>query len=418
MGEFENLINALKGVQGTGQLFGKMVDLIGGMGARVALEPGDFARTGPEPIHMSAPLAYDLWYLFNDVNLVHHIDPHTDSEVYVDENLKFLEDKLMGLKPLKAMTIDDMKNYAEETGELGAPGSGSFRRIKDNWANEGAYFIQVMPFEMCQKGTGFAYDSDGPKGYAKNEFVGHVTFPVGQLGIMEVISMFQETELEAEDFNLGDDEKPVIISEPEMFPPMEFSGEARCFGKHLLASYGYIVPDDMLSQVELMANCTIPEKDYTKDISPKTWTRLWIKKSDKYPVPGEFIGILCKPMAVPPHVWWFQESTPLLYAGNWVETQNLTSGVITMVTLEAARTDGGIGDEYWVKVNGIEFIAYASDFRQYVVDDRVAVLKRWTTSAKATRSFSWKDQRDGTHPVKDQVSLEFMIMPITFYKGT
>lgn len=411
---FENMISALKGVQGTGQLFGKLVDLLENSGARVMLEPGDFARSGSVPVHMSAPVAYDLWYLFNDVNLVHHIDPHADSEVYVKENLKFLADKLNGLKPMRAMSLDDLKNYAEETGELGAPGSGSFRRIKDNWSNEGAYFIQVMAYEMCQKGTGFSFDSDGVAGYGKDDFVGHLTFPAGQLGVMEVVSIFSETELEAQGFALGDDEKPVAISDPEMFPPMDHAGENRSFGKYLVES-AYLVPEEVKPVVELMADCVIGEEDYTKDVKPKSWTRLWIKKTDKFPVPGEFIGILVKPLSCPPHVWWFQESTPFLYAGNWVETQSLTSGVITMVTLEASRTDGGIGDEYWVKVNGIEFIAYTSDFRRYAVDDRVAVLKRWTINGKATRSFTWKDQRDGTHPVKDQVSLEFMIMPVTFY---
>jgi len=406
LSEFENLINALKGVQGTGQLLGRMAGLLEKSGARRTLEPGDFFHSGDKPIRMSAPLAYDLWYLSNDVNLVHHIDPGTDSGVYVNENLKFLDDYLNGLKPMKAMTASDLRNDATYEYTISS--------YKDNWKNEGAYFIQVMPFEMCQKGTGFDYDSDGPSGYSKEEFIGHVTFPVGQLGIMEVISVFQETELEAEDFSLEDDEKPVIIDDPQMFPPMEHAGENRSFGKYLV-DHGYLIPDQVKPVVEIMAS-PISERDYTQNVKPKSWTRLWIKKTDKYPVPGEFIGILIKPLSCPPHIWWFQESTPLLYAGNWVETQNLTSGVITMVTLEAVRIDNGIGDEYWVKVNGIEFIAYASDFRRYEVDDRVAVLKRCTTSAKATRSFSWKDQRDGAHPVKSQVSLEFVILPITFYK--
>ena len=407
--QLEGIVNSLKGVQGTGRMLGAMAEIMNKLNANTMLEPGDFVGSKKSPIHMAAPLAYDLWYLFNDVNLVHHIDPHADSEQFVSENLKFLDDYLDGLKPMKAMTVDDMRNDAIYEYAIST--------WKDNWKNEGAYFIQVMAYEMCQNGTPFAFDSAGPIGINKSDFIGHVTFPVGQLGVMEVVSMFQETELEADGFELQEDEKPVILGDDEqqMFPPMEHAGEGWSFGKYLVANYGYIVPDDMAGQVELMATCSITEKDYTKDIKPKSWTRLWIKKTDVFPVPGEFIGILCKPLSVPPHVWWFQESTPFLYAGNWVETQNLTSGVITMVTLESARTDGGIGDEYWVKINGIEIIAYASDFRRYEVDDRVAVLKRWTISSKADRSFTWKDQRDGTHPVKNQVSLEFVILPITFY---
>ena len=454
----ERIINSLKGLSGTGRLFGLSVTTMNRL--QHVLEAGDYSQAPEKRRNMSAPLAYDLWYLNNDVNLVHHIDPATDSEVYVSENLKFLDDKLNGLKPLKAMTKEAMllyagdvviydespvnKNFGEESLDAPLPErelaieelhqyiqkliewskeqkrkeDAKTKKLKEmnaTWANEGAYFIQVMPYELGQEGTDFDYDSEVPGGANKDDYCGCLMFPVGQLGIMEVVSMFQETELEADDFFLAEDETPVILDDPEMFPPMEHAGEGRSFGKYLIER-GYLVPEDVKSQVELMSTVNISTADYTKDVKPKTWIKWWIKKEDTLPVPGEFIGILIKPLSVPPHVWWFQESTPLLYAGNWVETENLTSGVITQVTLEADRTDGGVGNEYWVKVNGIEFIAYASDFKLYEVDERVAVLKRWTTSQKAVRSFTWKDQRDGQHPVKDQVSQEFMIMPITFYK--
>ena len=456
----EGLINSLKGIGGTGNLLAKASERL----VKLMIEPGDYVFGGDSPVKMTAPLAVDLWYLQNDVNLVHYIDPATDSEVYVSENLKFLEDKLNGLKPMKAVTKETLVNYGKETPDLQHPPTVSggswtpeegypnkplpdpgmdlarlheyvaslvawakvcadierasltkFREFKDSWANEGAYFIQVMPYELGQEGTDFDYDSEVPGGANKDDYCGGLMFPVGQLGIMEVVSMFQETELEVDGFSLADDETPVILDDPEMFPPMEHAGEGWSFGKYLIER-GYLVPEDVKSQVELMSTVNISTADYTKDVKPKTWTKWWIKKEDTLPVPGEFVGILIKPLSVPPHVWWFQESTPLLYAGNWMETENLTSGVITQVTLEADRTDGGVGNEYWVKVNGIEFIAYASDFKLYEVDERVAVLKRWTTSQKAVRSFTWKDQRDGQHPVKDQVSQEYMIMPITFYK--
>lgn len=400
---FEQAINALKGIGGTGSTFGRAAELIKDAAAWRSLEAGDFSKGGKAKQHTSAPLATDVWYLFNDVNLMHHIDAGTDAEEYVNENLLFLEEKL-GVKPLRSLTY----------GGLRAMRDGNVFNVEGDWVNEGSYFIQVAPFEMCQKGTGFDFDSDGPTGYDKSEFVGHFTFPVGQLGIMEVITMFQETWLDGAEPDIPDDEKPNLISDTEMFPPLEDTGNA-CYGWHLIED-GYLIPEAAKSQFEIMANANITQQDYTQNIQPKRWMRLWVKKSDFFPVPGEFIGILVKPLPAPSHVWWFQESTPFVYAGNWMETQNLTSGVITMVTLEADRTDGGIGDEYLVKVNGIEFIAYASDFKLYAVGDRVGVLKRWTVNSKATRSFTWKDQRDGTHPTKGQVSLEFVILPVTFYQ--
>jgi hypothetical protein len=403
----KSVANAQTGVQGTGQLFGELTDMAQRSGANTVLNPGDFTPVGAQSLGMSAPLAYDIWYLFNDVNLVHHIDPTTDSITYVNENLRFLEEKLNGLKPIRSLTH----------GGLVALREGTVYAAEGDWANQGAYFIQVMPFELPQIDVDWAYDTDTPTGLSKSEYVGSMMFPSGQLGIMEVISMFQETSLEDPGFTLSEEEIPVSIGDPTMFPPMEHAGENICFGRKLIES-SYLVVEAEKDRVELMSPVQISIDDYTQNIKPKSWTKIWIKKTDKFPVPGEFIGILVKPLSVPPHVWWFQESTPLLYSGNWVETQNLTSGVITQVTLEKDRTDNGIGEEYWVRVNGIEFIAYSSDFKRYTVNERVAVLKRWTTLEKASRSYTWKDQRDGNHPSKDNVSLEFVIIPITFYKET
>jgi hypothetical protein len=137
-------------------------------------------------------------------------------------------------------------------------------------------------------------------------------------------------------------------------------------------------------------------------------------------VPGEFLGILCRPVACPPHVWWFQESSPFLYAGNWVETGNLTSGVVTVVTLEADREDGGIGNQYNVKVQGCEIIVDATDFLLYAVGDRVAVLKLESTVASATKSFTWLDQyafkETDSDVDKGRMHSTFLILPATYYK--
>lgn len=453
----KGMINSLKGIAGTGRLLSDASNRL----SKLMLEPGDYIFDDISPVNLTAPLAYDLWYLHNAVNLVHHIDPTTDSELYVSENLKFLEEKLEGIKPLKAVTRDTLVNYGKETPELAdppivanywTPDKGfpekplpepdmalqqlheyikklvewaqicheieeksltRFREFKDSWANEGAYFIQVMPFEMKHLKFLFSFDTDD---IDTDKLAGCILFPVGQLGIMEVISYFQETWTEEEDFALDDYEDIIKVEDPEMFPPISEMELDKSYGE-ILIEKGYLIPEDKQDVFEyLQKETNLTVEGYKEDIAPKTWARLWIKNEDVFPVPGEFIGILIKPVLAPPHVWWFQESVPLLYAGNWVETQNLTSGIITQVTLEASRTDGGVGNEYKIKINGTEITAYASDFKLYAVKDRVAVLKRWTTSSAATRSFTWVDQRDGQHPVKNEKSEEFTILPITFYK--
>ena len=169
---------------------------------------------------------------------------------------------------------------------------------------------------------------------------------------MEVISVLQETDLTgykfaAVDSNGGydpklpaeveDKDKPKTQSTPEMFPDMSDAGQNYCFGKHLIEE-AYLTPDAVSRDVELFAS-----EISGYEVEPKFWMRYWINKDSKLPVPGEFIGILCRPVAAPPHVWWFQESAPFVYAGNWMETGTLTSGVVTVVTEEDDRDDEGIG---------------------------------------------------------------------------
>jgi hypothetical protein len=407
----ESMINALKGVQGVGRMLGVATQLLEDADLINTMEPGDIVLSGKGPVSMSAPLAYDLWYLWNAVNLVHHIDPGTDSEEYVEENLVFLENKLLGMKPLKALTQETLVSYAVETGQLAPSGGKTFRVIQDNWANEGAYFVQVLAYELCQINTEVQFDSDGPKIFERSEYIGYVAFPAGQLGVMEVISYFQESETDDPEYTLEETEKPVIIDDPTTFPPLEFAGENRSLGNYIIEN-SYLIPDDQLDRVEIMASGWIPPTEYTQDVAPKTWTRIWIKKTDTFPVPGELLAILCKPLSCPPHVWWMQESTPFLYAGNWMETSYLTSGVVVEVLTSADATPNW----YKVRVNGFDIYASSSDYLEYEVDQRVAILKRWTINEYIAKSFTWVSQREGCHPRKEESSFDYVILPLTFYK--
>jgi len=131
------------------------------------------------------------------------------------------------------------------------------------------------------------------------------------------------------------------------------------------------------------------------------------------------LGVLCKPLALPPHIWWFQESTPFVYAGNWFETESLTGGVVTAVVLEADREDDGIGNLYTVKVHGREIKINSSDFLEYEVDDRVGILKvdAFTETPRAA-SFKWSDQIRITETDEGETfgSDRYVILPIDFYK--
>jgi len=273
-----------------------------------------------------------------------------------------------------------------------------------------------------------------------------VAFPIGQLGVMEVISLLQETSLNGYAFDaydgnsdyhallplttLEDKDKPTVQSPPEMFPDMNDAGQAYCYGRHLIDGYGYCKPETPVANrngnnssgttayaptasldVELWANNI---KDYGEAIEPKKWLRYWIHKDSTLPVPGEFIGILCRPLASPPHVWWFQESAPFLYAGNWMETQYLTSGMVLSVTVEGDRTDGGTGNAYTVAIQGVHVVINASDFFSYSAGDRVAVLK--TVAIGTATAFSSFQQTAFKQADENATKSTYVIIPATFYK--
>jgi len=445
--ELARKLESLKGLSGSGTVLSnavrKLADFVGTM------EPGDLVAGDNIS---AAPIGYDLWYLWFHQNFlkVFYEDTeedfnHLDYSPYLSDKMSFL-DYLTGLKPLKV--VCDLKDqFVIEAG------FGDI--IPTEYTNNGIYWINKAFAELRQTGLDFSYPSEGSAGYKlnPNDYVGYVAFPIGQLGVMEVISLLQETSLNGYAFDaydgnsdyhallplttLEDKDKPTVQSPPEMFPDMKdahsnaLAGQHYCYGRHLISGYGYYKPETPENSrntcnssggtayaptasldVELWAD---EIKDYGEDIKPKKWLRYWIHKDSTLPVPGEFIGLLCRPLAAPPHIWWFQESNPFLYAGNWMETQYLTSGLIVSVTLEADRTDGGVGNAYTVKIQGVSVIIYSTDFFSYSAGDRVAVLKTGSMTM-ATKAFSSFQQTSMKKVDENVVKSTYVIIPATYYK--
>lgn len=450
--ELARKLESMKGLAGSGTVLSnavrKLADFVGTM------EPGDIVAGDNIS---AAPIGYDLWYLAFHQNMMQKYYDGTDFkyfkyDTYLSENLGFLS-YLPGLKPMKVLT--DMAKQLNIV-----PGTLSLFHFDVSmpwqYANNGVYWINTAFFEFRPEGLSFEYPSEGSPGFKSNpnDYVGYIAFPIGQLGAMEVISLFTETDLTGYPFaayassgyyhqkepisGLEDKYKPTVQSTPEIFPDAKdargnaLSGQHYCYGRHLIDGLGYYKPQDPASpqneknsdgssayapvaarDVELWAENI---KDYGEDIKPKKWFRYWIHKDSTFPVPGEFVGILVRPEATPPHVWWFQESSPFLYAGNWMETNNLTSGIVKSVTAEGDRTDGGIGNLYCVTIQGCDVYISASDFLEYSVGDRVAVLKVDSTASAATKAFSTLNQVVFKETDKNTSKTNYVIIPATFFK--
>jgi len=453
--ELIHKLESLKGLSsGSGAVYGeflkRLTDHIGTM------EPGDYVHTSSGQT-MAAPIATDLWYLWYHQNILkkYYEDiegedfNHKDYLTYLTENLSFLS-YLPDLKPLKVVTDLDKQLLHDTSLDV------YNMKWRNEWSNNGIYWVNTAFFELRQTEKSLDYPSEGSPGFktTPNDYVGYVAFPIGQLGVMEVISLFTETDLKGYAFaaysalwtyhqkpavtDLEDKYKPTKQSVPEIFPDMKdangnaLAGQHYCYGRQLIEGYGYykpeipVAPQNTLNadnrtayaptssrDVELWASDI---KDYGEDIKPKKWFRYWIHKDSTFPVPGEFVGILVRPEATPPHVWWFQESSPFLYAGNWMETNNLTSGIVKSVTAEGDRTDGGIGNLYCVAIQGCDVYISASDFLEYSVGDRVAVLKVDSTETAPTKAFSALKQIHLKTKDAGTTKTNYVIIPATYYK--
>ena len=350
--------------------------------------PGDNMRTSGDEntisISLAAPIAYDLWYLCHTANALPEDDEELKEEV-LDGMSAFL-DGLQGIKPLRTL---------RSAGDMGT--GLSTTEARSYFENNGLYLIKEMRFEQILFGNGFTYPSKGKEA----NYVAFLAFPVGQFGVMENQSLVSESMLERN--TLVDTTE--VIAAGDFMPPVVQERNA-CPGTHLIDT-GYVKTSD---EVEYIAE----DFESQDNFQPHLWMRHWIKTEDTWPVPGEFAGLVCR--SLPWHVWWFQETFPFLYSGNWFDTGYYTSGVITEVIEDAEDEETDI---YKVLVRGLELCLRPSDFCEYAVDDRVAILKKegeilnfnWTKLDLWT-VFETKKATDSTVSCD-----ELVIVPITFYEG-
>ena len=166
------------------------------------------------------------------------------------------------------------------------------------------------------------------------------------------------------------------------------------------------------------------------------WMRYWITPDNKEIVPGEFVGLLCRPW--PLHCWWFQETAPIVYSGNWVETEFYTSGIVKEVLEppdpggngggDFTPEDNEVGNRYRVWVKNEEILVKSSDFLEYEEDEQVSLLKTWreggdgsgggsvgpaSETEEASGNFTWQDLE--LLDTGEELTREWVIVPAEFY---
>ena len=468
-----------------------------GPGADHILAPGnrDLSYGDDElfKVGLGLPVDYDVWYMFFAGNILLKGQPSDyERDEWIEKSLEKMEDYIKEIdstetlkalrQPLAAEAKSTVINSYGGTadGFSGMSGGPVNTDISGGWG----YAVKEARFEtmvLAQSGASpllgefkatdspyFAskegeYDSSdkppsplfGPKEPDSDPYCGYIAFPVGPLGVMWSVSLATESSLS--DGTTGGssihpihpaDAEATVVEGKQMLPPFELA-QSETAGEKLIKK-GYLVVDN--SVVELTAN----KFDDIDNPPVHQWMRYWIKASNTMIIPGEFVGMLCRPW--PLHCWWYQESAPFIYAGNWIETEFYTSGVVKCVMepwtapgtsppprgdtdksayYDEDNFDFDVGSKlYVVWVKNEEIIVASSDFKEYEVDTRVGLLKcvrdgdaethvnaegSYDALAGTSDKFSWEALKwlvlkGKSTPDKDIFTMEWVAVPVDFFE--
>lgn len=403
------------------------------------LAPGDHVtRVEQVPeIHRRIPVASDPWFLWAFNNILPQIrngEFDITSEEPVIRSLAPILARYPGLRPLLCPdSPDDIK--ISQTFHV------QTMSVRDTFDSNAKYHIKEMRYESWSTGFSMRYPSDGPPWIQQlghehtpeealgSYYGGYLAFPVGMGGVQEAWALVSETmgqdgecswinpeDVEPED--LTDPYKPV--EGKGVFPP-DLQEVNAILGKRIL-EFAYLPSDYNLEVPALTFDGFMPP-------DPLLWARYYLPMEGKFPMPGEFVAMVCKTL---PHVvWWFQDSQPFIYSGNWFETEFYTSGVIQEVIVPDEDVED-FRTVYKVLCKGEEVYLHSTDFLEYYVGERVAIIKR---QDQWDKNFDWS-QMVWTFPVPenleeqielddflsektpwDLAEIDKFIAPITFYEG-
>lgn len=358
-----------------------LLDLFGmsELADRLAYAPGDRTLNfGSDDnavrVGVGMPIAYDIWYAFPAGNILEFGGKSVDQTM--EKIADFFE------------VVDDAKPLC----------------LCEDPPNKGPYTVKEARFEVWETGESPGYNSLRPKS-SDAEYVGYVAFPVGPLGVMWNISLATLSSLG--ESGTSSNVHPVMPSSNGvligglLLPPFDLDVK-QIFGEELM-SKGWLITDNTI--VELYA------EDFGGQDNPEKhkWLRYWIKPDSTTIVPGEFVGLMCRPW--PLHCWWYQETAPFVYAGTWVETEFYASGIVKEVI---EPEEGEVGNRYRVWVKNEEIIVKSTDFKEYEEDEQVGLLKTYREGGGDEGGiFSWEElalQNTGS-----TLNTEWVIVPVDFF---
>jgi hypothetical protein len=375
----------------------------------VITSPGDYEiafgdGNSAVQVSINLPIAYDVWYIFNTVNVLEFGGKDRQDTLDALDAFFSAIGVTASLKRPTADTVTALSHINHETLIKKQPGLTQ-GEIKQSVLPTMECYIKEARFEWCGYTSGINHDSQGaPHATLGRGYVGYIAFPVGHPGVMDTVSLVTETLADLGTDGTGATIHSFSENTPEpggdLIPPFP-NAQKQAAGRHLMENA--YVPEDSPA-VEYFAD-SFGAGDNAAPIHQ--WLRYYVESDSTGIIPGEFVAISCKPWI--PHCWWYQETSPFVYSGHWMENEFYTSGVIKEV-LE--------NNEYTVMVKNEDVRVKSTDYYEYAVGDRVGLLKSHVDSTPTVggqSSFTWEDLE-----LKNttEILTDWRIIPVDFYGAT
>jgi hypothetical protein len=361
-------------------------------------------------------------------------DPKEYVTIYVPKTkrAKTLVEKLKVVMSTFPIDEETLKKLQQELQDLYEQGEMEMRKkdkegkereeITEYWdvTGQGEYAIYpaiyeiINPIQNKEKRLskfGIAKQRGG-EDYDKNyitDYVGHINFLKGPQCCMDAFIVAGEVsnQIPWVNHNVSNER---LTPKPRQFSKL--SDHQPDAGKYYIMYEGFKTTEHC--ELRNVANSVM-------SFYPYTWATVFLHKDNKWPVPGEFIGMCAYNTVIPrQYPWFYQGSMPFMFSGHYFETTFYTSAIIY------SRDDGVVEGDYtytifWrtKKYKGVR----STDWKRYGVWDRVAIIRNVGSNATTYSTFDlvekYGDKESKTVEETEDIGIwpsNWLIAPITFYQ--
>lgn len=331
-------------------------------------------------------MPYILWYVAKQ--------KYKDKAIYKEDDESHLQTKKM-LERLKIKPVRILESTDDFTS--GKPYIlGCFYKISNiPYDTEKETLFKILPSKRLEKFSG--------------KLLGYIEFYIGAPDAMRSMYLVRETKGEISTVvDRSGDKSPNNLLPPEvdLNTDIEIPDEViKLTDRNVSMDERVVIGDINGFYVYDKGAKKYKKLEEQEGSEDKTYFKLryYLTNEDKYPIAGELIAIAVIPMYHRGNKWFYQDTSPFIFSGQWIDTTFYSSGVVKEIIGEG---------KYKVICKDKEVIAEASDFKEYKVDERVALVikdnigsnEQYMTAEKLKKLEELKGEGD------------YKIVPFSFYE--